>query len=251
MPLLPGQENLGAIKTYARQLADMEDSQFVSDDELVTYINSGLYALYDLLVMKFGNDYYMAPPIKFITDGVTDRYLLPDGSVPGVPAFYKLAGVDIMLGPSPDSWVTLRPFNFIDRNRFAFPNIQTVYGAANLRYRLSGNYLWLTPRAMSGQSIQVWYIPRLIPLVNDSDLIDDISGWSEYVAIYAASRMKQKQEDDMTTIAAMLAQVEKRIEDAAANRDVGSPATTGDTLWKNFGSFSGAWGSGGGGGMGY
>jgi len=230
------------LRTAAQQRADMVNSAFVSDVEWNSYINQSYYELYDLLVQKYGNDYFVADPYTITTDGVLDSYALPTD-------FYKLLGVDLQLGTSQDSWVTLKPFNFAERNRYAVPNLQSFYGLTNMRYRLRGmNKLWLTPFPAGGQNLRLWYVPRLTELVDDTSEADGVSGWTEYMICDAAMKALQKEESDVSVLMAEKMALIARIESAAENRDPGSPMTVADTQTA---SDMDGWPGGGGGWGGY
>lgn len=156
-----GTVTLGGIRIQVQQRADMVNSNFISTPEWNSYINNSYKELYDLLISAYGNNYYVAPALQFQTDGSTFLYPLPNGTLySNAPAFYKLLGVDLALATSLDSFVAIQNFNFSDRNRYAVPNFQSFYGVTNLRYRLQGNSLWLTPIPAAGQTIQIWYIPE-------------------------------------------------------------------------------------------
>lgn len=227
-----------ALRTAVRQRSDMVNDQFISDSELTSYINQSYFELYDILVQKYGDNYYVANPYSISTDGSNQLYSLPTD-------FYKLLGVDLALSNTADSYVTIRPFNFTDRNRYAVPNFQSFYGVTNMRYRLNGDKLWLTSTPAGGQTIKVWYVPRLTTLSADGDTVDGISGWTEYIIVDACIKALAKQESDVTVFALQKAELIKRIESAAENRDAGNPATVGDT------QFSDIWSSGSGSGYGY
>ncbi len=233
--------NLADLRAAVRQRADMEKSQFVSDPELNSYINQSYFELYDLLVTLY-EDYYVASPIVFATDGVTTQYPLPDGVLyNAAPALYKLMGVDLGLNQASNAWVTLRKFDFIERNRYVYPQLTSTYlGVFNLRYRIIGNTLMFIPTPSAGQYVRMWYVPRLSTLVNDSDTADGISGWTEYVICDAAIKCLQKEESDISIVAAQKMGLIKRIEDSAMNRDVGQPDTISDSR-----SFSERWGGNG------
>ena len=151
---------LPQLRTASRQRADMVNSTFVSDSELSSYINASYFELYDLLVQKYGNDYYVTE-YSFQLQGNVSRYPLP-------PDFFKLLGVDLQISGGPDGYVSLRPFMLAERNRYSTANVQTWIGVTNLRYRISGNELWFTPSPQSGQTIRLWYIPRLAELVDST-----------------------------------------------------------------------------------
>jgi hypothetical protein len=218
---------LAELRTATRQRADMVNSQFISDSELNSYINQSYFELYDLLVQKYGDDYYVASPYIFTTDGVNNFFSLPSD-------FYKLLGVDLALSNTNDSFVTIRPFNFGDRNRYAVPNFQSFYGVTNLRYRLKANQLWLTPIPGANQKIQIWYVPRLATLAIDSDTCDGISGWTEYVIIDAAIKCLQKEESDVSVLMAQKMAMIQRIQNAAENRDAANPSTVVDSQYTDF-----------------
>jgi hypothetical protein len=215
------------LRTATRQRADMVNSQFVSDSELNSYINQSYFELYDILIQKYGDDYYVASPYSFITDGASQFYTLPTD-------FYKLLGVDLALSNTLDSYVTIRPFNFGDRNRYAIPNFQSFYGVTNLRYRLKANDLWLTPIPGQGQTIRIWYVPRLTTLATDVSTADGISGWTEYIIIDAAIKCLQKEESDVSILMAQKQAMIERIKNAAENRDAAFPSTVVDSQYTDF-----------------
>lgn len=167
---------LSDLIDQSREESDMQNSKFVTDLAFATYINNSYKELYDILIGAYGNDYSVANRATFITNGNQDLYPLPDGILPFAddngniaPAapFYKLLGLDYQLSPNnPQGYVTLKTFPFSERNRFAVPNFASFWGFTNLRYRLSGNNLWLTPIPAAGQPLRIYYIPRPINLVS-------------------------------------------------------------------------------------
>lgn len=218
---------LTELKNAVRQRSDMENSQFVKDTELTSYINQSYFELYDLLVQKYGDNYFVASPYSFSSDGVNDEYTLPTD-------MYKLLGVDLALSNSTDSWVTIKPFNFAERNRYAVPNFQSFYGITNLRYRLMGNKLKFTPIPQANQQFRLWYVPRLTTLVNNTDTVDGISGWTEYIIIDAAIKCLQKEESDTNVLMGQKLAIIQRIENASENRDAGFPRTVADVSFSNY-----------------
>lgn len=217
------------LRTAARQRADMVYSQFVTDAEFNSYINQSYFELYDLLVSKFGDNYYVAPVYTINTNGTDYLFNLPNN-----PPLYKLLGVDLALANTQDSYVTIRPFEFIDRNRYAVPNFQSFYGLTNLRYRLNGDQIWFTPIPAANQRIRLWYIPRMTTLALDTDTADGISGWTEYIIVDAAIKAMQKEESDITALMAQKQMLISRINAMAESRDAGSPAKVSDNMYADF-----------------
>jgi hypothetical protein len=227
---------LAAITTAARERADMVNTTFISATEWTAMVNASCQELYEKLVEAYGNDYEMSDPFDITTDGVSDRYLLPAD-------FFKLLGVDLQLseaGSSTSGWITLRRFNFADRNRFTLPNVASLWGRTNLRYRLAGTEVWFSPLPSAGLSLRLWYVPRCPILVNPGDSFDGINGWEEWIVNDVAMKARIKEESPINDIQAMQAGQNERLASIPENRDAGSPATTVDVHRSN-----GYWGGGG------
>ncbi len=250
IPTPTSEMSLAEIRLKSKQRADMVNSQFVTDPEWNSYINQSMFELYDILVTSF-EDYYLAAPATFVTTGQTQFYNLPDGLTTfldkagnsyAAPPFYKLRGVDLVLNSAQNAQVTLTKFNFIDRNKYLFPNsASALYGVFNPQYRVMGDKIEFIPLPASNQYITLWYIPRLTELLQDTDITTiGFSGWLEYVIVRSAILAMTKEESDTSKLEGQLLDVRKRIEAAAQNRDAGQPDTISDTRGNGF------WGSGGG-----
>ncbi len=258
-PCLPGQINLGYLRYMAQLKADKLHSEYLTKDEWNFNINQSATELYDILITKFGDQYFLASPVQFNTNG-TATYPLPDGALyTKAPALYKLAGVDVGINASNNQWFTLPRFNWIDRNRYATLQLSgTVNSIWGLAYCPFGNTLYFIPSPQSAQVIQLWYVPMLAQMLVDTDMMPfSISGWSEYVIVDAAMKAMQKEESTEKWSSLMQSKTAllERIETTAANRDVGQSNTVSNTRARcgdqNFGSFGGFGTSGFGGGFGW
>lgn len=263
VPTPTGEMSLGQIRLAAMQRADRVNSNFVTKPEWTSYINQSMFELYDLLVTVY-EDLYVATPVQFASDGTTFLYPLPTGSntfMNGLspsttftpPAFYKLMGVDQAIQNAPNAYITLTKFNFIDRNNYIFPNTSSsLYGVFNPQYRLLGNnQIEFIPTPSANQFFRIWYVPRLTELLQDTDTtITGISGWIEYVIVKAAYYALTKEESDTTSLVMQLGALQKRIEESAANRDIGMPDkisnSRGSSGWGNDGRNGGFFGPTGG-----
>lgn len=208
--------SLAQLQTESRQRADMENSEFVTDSELTTYINRSYRKLYDLLVSKF-NDYFIVSPEnppQFTLAAGEATFDLPEN-------FYKLVGVDRSTGGN--DWYVLRPFNFEDRN--SRRNVYLYRGLyPTVRYRIIGNILRFMPEDQAVGTYRYWYVPKFTPLVESTDELDiNCDIWSEYIVVDAAIKMLQKEESDVSVLKVEQAELVRQIEEMAANRDVGEP----------------------------
>lgn len=237
VPAYAGQLSLGELRLRAQQRADRVNSNFVSMPEWNFFINQAYYELYDLLITTF-EDYYVADRLVFATDG-SQSYDLPNGqNYDGARPLYKLYGVDCGLDNAANAWVTLKKFDFIARNRFVYPQLNNTFlGVFNLQYRLIGNKIMFIPTPSAGQYIGLWYYPRLETLLNDSDIMESISGWDQYVIVRAAKYALDKEESDTSSLDQELIYLKGRIEESAMNRDAGQADTISPTR-----SWSDRWG---------
>jgi len=247
MALNPGQTTLGNVKATARQYADMVNSTFISEPELTGFVQQSQLELYDLLLTKYSTDYFVDSPFLITTDGVNDTFALP-------PNFYKLLGLDLQLSGTPGDprgfYIPLRPFNWSERIRYSTPYVQAVYpGVAYPRYRIRGNLLWLAPVPNAALTLRLWHAPRLVLPQADTDIIDGVSGWEDMIALDAAIKMRQKEESDVSVLAAQKSAMMSRIESAAENRDENGPYVVADTRNRDAYAYPG-WGWGGVGGDG-
>jgi len=237
----PSEMSLFELRLRAQQTADRVNSQFVVQSEWNSFLRLAMYELYDILMTSY-EDYFADSYIAIQTDGTTSRYPLPDGvsnykglnynGVSGTPApaFYKLAGMDLNVNTSAltPSRVTLLKFNFIERNKYVYPNsTSTIYGVYNMRYRIMGNFIDIIPIPAGNQTLIAWYSSRLKALLQDTDLTTlGVSGWLRYVIVRAAKYALDKEEGtDTSKLDTEIVYLKDRIESAAQNRDNGVPDT--------------------------
>lgn len=316
--------SLGSLRLQAQQRADMENNPAIPNQEWNQYISQSYKELFDLLISAYGNDYHVATTYQFQV-GQSQFVTLPDGTPSfqnsdGTQAqkFYKLLGVDLQYSSSPSGWVTLKRFEFIERNKYAYPNTAANWnGYSNLRYRLEGNNLMLIPIPMAGQTARIWYIPAptslqfqlpvvtanggtigsisdttglsqgmnaaslaalsanatistlssisvtfssaaiasspssIISFWNDSQTLDGISGWEEYVIVDAAIKGQIKQEGPIEPLMMQKAELKQRIEAMAEGRDAGQAHHVSDALSCNSYGWNGTGGGMGGDDWGY
>lgn len=210
--------NLAELRLQARQRADMENSNFVQDSELTNYINNSIAELHDILAEAHGSEYFVINTETAVTSGSETIDLPAD--------FYMLKGVDIKIDNQ--DFISLRPFNFNERNRYSELGVWDLAGITNVRYRIVGDDLRFTPRPDRNATVRLWYVPLATKLVNDTDELNDFNAFSEYVIVDAAIKMMQKEESDVSVLLAQKTMLEKRIRDRSQVRDAASPASITD-----------------------
>ena len=209
------------LKNQTRQRADMENSTFVKDAELVTYINASIAELHDMLIQSYGNE-YRVKDVQFTTSGNQSTYAL--STVITANDFYKLNGFDAQLNGA--IWSTLYPFNFNERNKHQTTGAYSYLGVSSIRYRIVGTNIQFSPVPDDNVNMRLWYTPVATKLSLDADTLDDLNQFAEYVIVDAAIKCLQKEESDVSVLAAQKMALKRRIEEAAQNRD----ASTGDSI---------------------
>jgi len=272
-PCLPGQINLGYIRYIAQLRSDKLNSEYLTTDEWNSNINQSIYELYDIMVSKFGDNYFFAPPLQIPLSGQIS-YTMPDGSnyplsqqiqggTGNALACYKLNGVDLCISGTQSNignnsgWIPLPRTNWSDRDKYTiFPGqAANLFYGYQMSYALMGNQLYIFP-PNTNSTLRIWYVPIMTQLLQDTDMLAfSLSGWVEYVINDAAMKAMVKEESfekwDRLNNQKQF-QIE-RIETQAANRDVGQPnavsnvrSTMGDPGFGGFGGGMGGFGGGGG-----
>lgn len=158
--------SLGSLRWQAQQRADLEQNSFISTPEWNNYISQSRKRLYNMLVAAYDNNYVVAPLFQFNLNN-SQYYPLPNGQLATLgtttfaPSLFKLLRVDLQYSASPSGFVTLRNYEEIETNKYAYPNTAiNTNGYTNLRYKLQGSNIKFIPIPMSGQLVQLEYIPK-------------------------------------------------------------------------------------------
>lgn len=278
-PCGPGEINLGYLRYESQLRADQLKSNFVTVDEWNLMINQSARELYGVLVQKFGEDYFLAPPLVLQSSGQLSvsipngqNYLqingIPDPTGTPAVACFKVYGMDYnsygAQVTNTQGWVPMSRFNWADRNKYnlilgaASNNVSGQY--CQFQFREMGSLIYIIP-SFSGQWFRLWYVPLVTDMLLDSDMMPySYSGWHEYVIADVSAKALAKQErfEQAQELMARKAMLLDRIESEAANRDVGQPNTMtnsrsmlGDPNFGGGGGFGGMGGWGSGGGFGY
>lgn len=190
----------------------------------VDFLESGLAELHDLLISKYGDDYFTVRVEGAITAGVPDP--LPDDIL-------KLLGVDLQDGGG--RWYSLRRFSLSQRE---------AQQCAAPGYRLEGGDLRIEPDPIGATAYRVIYV-RSAPKLSLTDPpaagyvyeVEGYNGWEELLVLYALLRAKRSQDEPTSSIEGEIARQTARIDWASDGRDAGEPMTIPDPddcidLWR-------------------
>jgi len=135
---------LNDLRLKARQRSDQVNSQFVTDSELDGYVNNSYSELYDIIVSRYDDDYFLTSYALTVSSG-TASYDLPSD-------FYKARGVDLII--STNESTPLQRYVFADRTRDSLARY-----ARDVKYRIQGNKIHFAP-APDSNTATLWYIPK-------------------------------------------------------------------------------------------
>lgn len=218
--------SLSTLRSRAQKRADMENSNFVTDAEWNEYINSAYKELYDILVMKFEDHYVTESATSTVAVG-SDSFAVPSD-------FYKVLGVDVLRAGTAGSvtarWEKLDRFNFNERNRSYDERYRRGLVRPYARYRILQDTVKLVPSDNVDGTYRVWYVPVPTEMTLDADTIDTENGYEEFIILEAAKKAATK-EENYELVQALEQQKQfqlQRIEQAAANRDIGEADTITD-----------------------
>lgn len=200
---------LSTFKTRVRRRADMIYSQYISDAELVEYINGSLQELYDLFV-EANLDYFTATTTFTVASGSSSQPL-PTNAV------YKLRGLDINIA---GSWIPVPAYEQMERGRLLDGRNNRL--CPTVSYRVFGETIEFLPTDQAPGDYRLRYVPVMTPLVADSDTFNGYNGLEEYAVVDAAIKCKDKEESSVTVLMAQKDKLEKRVQAMANVRDYAS-----------------------------
>lgn len=205
-----------------RSASDQQNSAFISDQELIDWLNVGVQTIYDILTRQVAD--YSISILDFDTTVNQERFLLPED-------FYKLRFVGIKVGEQ--RWIPISRFNMNEygilgaAGSFGFP---FAFRLNNVLYRIIGNYLYFEPiPSFPLGSFRMLYVPSIRKIKSVDDTIDDwAGGFEEYAVCHATIQAKMKEESDVQANLIQLKQLEERIIAMADDRDFSKPDRVAD-----------------------
>lgn len=226
------QVTVQTIVDSAVDLADMRNSAFIDQSgtagtELIRYVNMAYKDLYAQIVLS--KEFYFTTSTTINVVGGTSSYTLPSD-------FYKLDGVDMALDNS-GRYLTLKPFQFMERNKFRSGLALTVapYGQV-FRYIIVGTNIQFIPLPSQSSVIQLWYTPEPVSISSFSTSLSLPIGCDEYMALTIACRMLDKEETDTSSLNAKRLEVLDQLRNSLKDRDQGSASYVVDESTINAGA---------------
>jgi hypothetical protein len=191
---------VGALISEARTKSDHVNSNFVTDAEIIGFLNEANSTLYD--------DVVLADESFFVTSAA----LTLSGDTAALPTdCYKLVGIDLA---SNGRTKTLRRTNFNMRNE-ATPGLTS----SNPKYYVVANSVKFVP-APSGGPMTLWYIPTVTKFATIADVVPEpLAQWTRYMTEHAVVQILLKEESSATANIALRDSIRADINKIVVNRD--------------------------------
>lgn len=200
---MPKTRQLSELRTEVRNRGEIRTA-YVPDAELNRIINVAYNDYYSYIV-SINPDWYVSEASLSVVSGTAAYSLSSIAS-----DYWQLIGCDVLDG---SDYYKLVPFNFSERNR-----PQDTGNKRGTRYRVMGSNLRLSPTPNWSGTVRVWYIPAPATLTADTDTVDGVAGWEEYIVLHALIQYSAKSEEDSSLHAAQLGAIKEQIKQLAGTR---------------------------------
>ena len=208
-------KTLKQIRDRAKLLADMENSEFISESEWNANINDSCQQLYNILCEVRGQEYYATTDTSSATVSGTTLYSLP------ADFFFLL---DLTLD---DGVRYVNPHTFELKERASL--LSGTGTIDEIRYRLQPSQIEMLPAPSGAFNITLIYVPTFTELASDGATFDGINGFERWVEFSAAIVALMKEELDPAQLVAERAKIEAQIDRLKGRRDAGNPPRIQDT----------------------
>lgn len=213
---------MAELITQVRQRAELENSAFVTDQELEDYLNDSIAELHSELLARWGDEYFAVEEQIAVPGGAVDE----DGSAvvlspPLDDPPLKVLGVAVFLEDE-QQIRPLQTFSFGDTVQRLDPG---DWKSSPPRYKLKGNELLCFDRP---PQVEMQVIVRVVEQAHrydkdTPDEIDELYAWREFVIVDTLIKVFQKEESDTAALDARKQQLLARMLANAPPRDQAGP----------------------------
>lgn len=204
-----------AITLSNQEYSDFIDTDDNANSEIISYAKIAYEDAYSKIISA--NEDYFTTNYFFNVISGQEKYPLPDD-------FYKLRGVDLSINANNGYYVTLRPFNFADRNKYRAGYVAPIYPYGYLyRYLLQGDNIKFVPIPVQNSQIQLWYTPLPPAIQSLNQTISVLPEYSAYMQLKIACLILSKEESDNGQLNQMRIEALQQLLNTTKNRDTGMP----------------------------
>jgi hypothetical protein len=224
---------LAELRTDVEERADLPVSTsttFIKQAALNRFINQSIRRFMQFVMQAYGDNHFISEELGqlVLVQPDQDMYPLP-------PDFISLVYVRLQLGAG-----QFVPLERMDMDRVMVAH-QANAGWSGVRptYRLVGENIRFYPVPKAEHLVLLGYVGTRIIKSNvgvpkqdmtvDTDTLDGINGWEEWVVLDAAIKCMKKEESDPSLLLLEQKEIEQEIVAHAQQRDQGAPARVRNT----------------------
>lgn len=205
-----------------RDRGDFPSANYPDSVEGYRIVNQSIRALEAMIASESPEWRLTSAPITIV--GGTASYPLPTGLL-------SLVAVQAQLDGTGGRWINLRRFMLQD---IAFSGEATSWTSMSHppTYRVMGETIMFDPPPGSaGIPVRVWYIPGPTELDDDVKTYDaGVPGWDEWLVVDGVMKLREKEQTDVSELAARKAELRNDILAFVPKRDQGAPERTIDVI---------------------
>jgi hypothetical protein len=124
----------------------------------------------------------------------------------------------------------LRRYKHEERDRFVGPSSYST--GEERRFTIMASHIVIAPDARASGDYRFWYVPKWTDLSSSVQAIPaPMEQWAEYIAVDAAIKCLLKEESDASALMMRKAELGRRIENGAQNRDASEQDFIGSSYW--------------------
>lgn len=206
---------ISSMITEVRSLSDMENTDFVTDTEILVWLNKAYQRMHNILNNAYEMYRYDTDDLTMVTD--QKDYDLPTD-------FLKL--IKVMYVNSDDRE---RPLRRKDLNTADFPTLRRGWP---MYYSLLGKKIRFWPVPQAGHTIRLYYVPAVADFLS-TDTIDFEQYMDEYCVHYAAVKCLIKEKTNANELMIERESLKQECIQAAAPRDFSDAACIQDVEYGN------------------
>jgi hypothetical protein len=195
------------MRTEVRVLTDTVNDGHITDAHLNVWINQGLRELVGTLSRIDPDRYYVTTDLN--TTAGTLLVALPSN-------FHQMRRVDWLVGTQT---YPIEPFS-LQEPPYLDPYASPGNPYADLRYRVMAQALYFNRDPGAG-TVRIHYTQAPITLSLDGSSFDGVMGWEDWIVMFAAARVRVRNDEDASFELAEMARIEDKIKSEASNRDAG------------------------------
>lgn len=218
----------GELRTRVRDHADMANSSFVSDAEMLRYLSANYCALYDELVTADPERFRTEQTITVGTDTDTSGRKFAVAS-----DYYGTIKISYNTDNNTRDPLRRAYGTELDRYNYSQTDTSEVWAPVHNTTTPATQKIELLPPPNSGEVYTHTYIVAPAELTTASDTVNGVSGWEKYIILLTVLDCRDKEETPTGSVERQIAAFQERLQRMRYNRDAANSGRVVNTRGDN------------------